>query len=211
MAFCGKCGNQLEEGAKFCPKCGTPVIDKTTGTANDTNTVSGQKQSDFLLRTAKTVAFIIPWVIAFFLVTYNFVPSLHCKLFSWFPFFESPSVVAYKYINCVKDGNTVEMMDYTYTNGYPSRTKMKKRMEELQTKGSRSDKESFETVSKMLLLGIALDGGIKEFSIVKQEIWDNSAHVEYEVTRKSGMKETKTLHLRKDEDGKWAIHLTDDK
>ena len=38
-----------------------------------------------------------------------------------------------------------------------------------------------------------------------------SAHVEYEVTRKSGMIETKTLHLRKDEDGKWAIHLKNDK
>ena len=29
--------------------------------------------------------------------------------------------------------------------------------------------------------------------------------------RKSGMIETKTLHLRKDEDGKWAIHLKNDK
>ena len=25
MAFCGKCGNELREGANFCPKCGTPV------------------------------------------------------------------------------------------------------------------------------------------------------------------------------------------
>ena len=25
MAFCGKCGTQLSEGAKFCPKCGNPV------------------------------------------------------------------------------------------------------------------------------------------------------------------------------------------
>ena len=24
MAFCGKCGTQLSEGAKFCPKCGSP-------------------------------------------------------------------------------------------------------------------------------------------------------------------------------------------
>jgi len=25
MAFCGKCGNQLEDGVKFCPKCGQPT------------------------------------------------------------------------------------------------------------------------------------------------------------------------------------------
>lgn len=25
MAFCGKCGAQLEEGKKFCPACGAPV------------------------------------------------------------------------------------------------------------------------------------------------------------------------------------------
>ena len=24
-SFCGKCGNQLAEGAKFCPVCGNPV------------------------------------------------------------------------------------------------------------------------------------------------------------------------------------------
>lgn len=29
MAFCGKCGNELREGANFCPKCGTPVGSKT--------------------------------------------------------------------------------------------------------------------------------------------------------------------------------------
>ena len=25
MAYCGKCGNQIEEGVKFCPACGTPM------------------------------------------------------------------------------------------------------------------------------------------------------------------------------------------
>jgi len=25
MAFCGNCGNELKDGAKFCPKCGSPV------------------------------------------------------------------------------------------------------------------------------------------------------------------------------------------
>ncbi len=26
MAYCRKCGNKLKDGAKFCPKCGTPVV-----------------------------------------------------------------------------------------------------------------------------------------------------------------------------------------
>ncbi len=30
MAFCGKCGTQIEDGVKFCPKCGQP-----TGNADD--------------------------------------------------------------------------------------------------------------------------------------------------------------------------------
>ena len=29
MAFCTKCGNQLPEGSKFCPKCGTPAVTPT--------------------------------------------------------------------------------------------------------------------------------------------------------------------------------------
>lgn len=28
MAFCGKCGAQLNEGAKFCPSCGAPTGDE---------------------------------------------------------------------------------------------------------------------------------------------------------------------------------------
>ncbi|RHT24636.1 zinc-ribbon domain-containing protein [Clostridium sp. AM33-3] len=25
MVFCAKCGKKLNEGARFCPRCGTPV------------------------------------------------------------------------------------------------------------------------------------------------------------------------------------------
>ena len=35
MAYCAKCGNQLSDGAKFCPKCGTPV--KTTKPKTDSS------------------------------------------------------------------------------------------------------------------------------------------------------------------------------
>lgn len=29
MAFCGQCGNPIEDGAKFCPRCGTAVVAAT--------------------------------------------------------------------------------------------------------------------------------------------------------------------------------------
>ncbi|MBR2370148.1 MAG: zinc-ribbon domain-containing protein [Paludibacteraceae bacterium] len=25
MAYCGKCGNQIDEGVKFCPACGAAL------------------------------------------------------------------------------------------------------------------------------------------------------------------------------------------
>ncbi|MCC6094183.1 MAG: zinc-ribbon domain-containing protein [Eubacterium sp.] len=37
MAFCKKCGNELPDGTKFCPKCGAPVDEHPeagTGSAN---------------------------------------------------------------------------------------------------------------------------------------------------------------------------------
>lgn len=38
MKYCTKCGTELQDGAKFCPKCGPPVSHteyKVTGKQND--------------------------------------------------------------------------------------------------------------------------------------------------------------------------------
>ena len=37
MAYCGKCGTQLNEGAKFCQKCGTPVSGKVAPVSESDN------------------------------------------------------------------------------------------------------------------------------------------------------------------------------
>ena len=40
MAYCGNCGNKLVDGAKFCPKCGTPTngeVDAPKSDGNDKN------------------------------------------------------------------------------------------------------------------------------------------------------------------------------
>lgn len=40
MAFCSKCGTQLNEGAKFCPKCGQPT------TSNEMNNTQVSSSND---------------------------------------------------------------------------------------------------------------------------------------------------------------------
>lgn len=35
MAFCGKCGQKVEEGVKFCPACGAPLQVNTAQPANE--------------------------------------------------------------------------------------------------------------------------------------------------------------------------------
>ena len=33
MVFCSNCGNKIEDGVKFCPECGTPVMQQAVGTS----------------------------------------------------------------------------------------------------------------------------------------------------------------------------------
>lgn len=37
MAYCGKCGTQLSEGAKFCPKCGCPIHGNAAPVSDNNN------------------------------------------------------------------------------------------------------------------------------------------------------------------------------
>ena len=37
MAFCKHCGNKLEDGAKFCPKCGNPTNGEVDAPKSDDN------------------------------------------------------------------------------------------------------------------------------------------------------------------------------
>lgn len=50
MAFCGKCGQQVNEGVKFCPSCGAPmsaarepVFNKLNDTVDDTGQFTPQE------------------------------------------------------------------------------------------------------------------------------------------------------------------------
>lgn len=44
--FCGNCGKPLNEGALFCPECGTPVKKIETENVNVEETTASQSQSD---------------------------------------------------------------------------------------------------------------------------------------------------------------------
>ena len=44
MAYCGKCGTQLREGAKFCPKCGQPTERNATNAFQKSETFLGRNE-----------------------------------------------------------------------------------------------------------------------------------------------------------------------
>lgn len=50
MAFCGKCGTQIEEGVKFCPSCGTDLSAQPE--TNQQNTAQQAPQTDFTAKVA---------------------------------------------------------------------------------------------------------------------------------------------------------------
>lgn len=43
--FCPNCGNQLEDGSRFCPACGKPVVSE--GTQQDAPNASGSTQNQY--------------------------------------------------------------------------------------------------------------------------------------------------------------------
>ena len=82
MAFCGKCGNQLEEGAKFCPKCGQPTNQQPYENNNESlNSVSNEENLVTLekicaafeeLGLSKQIAFGLTGALAVFGILWGF-------------------------------------------------------------------------------------------------------------------------------------------
>ena len=52
MAFCGKCGTQVNDGVKFCPSCGAPVSAQEQ-TNQDTQQQTAGAQNDFSAKIAE--------------------------------------------------------------------------------------------------------------------------------------------------------------
>jgi uncharacterized membrane protein len=63
MAFCSKCGTQLQEGAGFCPSCGTAVSAGGSNTAMPTARTSGMQSN-----IAALLSYVVIIAIVFLLV-----------------------------------------------------------------------------------------------------------------------------------------------
>ena len=207
MAFCSKCGTEIIDGAKFCPKCGTAV-------SNNNQATNEEQEMEYKERLIKPfdlgdkifLGFLILLFIGgSYFGTRFYAPSIHNTIFGWFPYFESPSVVAYKYFDSIKEGNTVEMLNYMFSPTYPSRAKLKEHVKKME--GTQEFKDAINVLRMIVPLGFELEGGIKDFSIESEVIKNDYAEVTFEVIRKSGIKDNETIRLAKDENGEWGIKV----
>ena len=64
MAYCTKCGLEIPEDAKFCPKCGAPVHAGETGMQPDTSPGKKKKRKPLLIGGIVVVAGIVLLLIA---------------------------------------------------------------------------------------------------------------------------------------------------
>ena len=55
MAFCSKCGAEIDEGAKFCPKCGEATgSNKAGGSAKNENGKGNENEFEKIINTPDT-------------------------------------------------------------------------------------------------------------------------------------------------------------
>ena len=59
MAYCSKCGSQLSDGAKFCPKCGYPAVKKDSSTYSYANNNQEEEGLELWVKIGLTVAIIL--------------------------------------------------------------------------------------------------------------------------------------------------------
>lgn len=199
MAFCRNCGNQLRPGANFCPACGTSVINNPI--SHDEEQSSSPKEGDekkIRRKRLLTVFLIIVLLGGSFWGTRSCTPNLHCKLFSWVPFCESPSIVTYKLINSMKENDFDEVMNYVITSDYPSRALMKKNIQTFK------NSSEFQTFKDRIERNIT---ELEDFTILSEKIDGSHAIVKVKFVFNSGSEEINNINLYKDKDNVWAQRL----
>ena len=103
MPYCRNCGNELREGANYCPKCGT---------ASELNT-EVQETSRKRLSTPWIAAFaVLTILIGSYFVTNMVSPETHNKLFGWVSSGNSPKDIAVKSLEYVKKGDYAGFINY---------------------------------------------------------------------------------------------------
>ena len=185
MAFCGNCGNELREGAKFCPKCGTAA-----------NTHQEQQE-------AKGKRFSTPWIAAFavltiligsYFVTDMVSPETHNKLFGWVSFGESPSSVVNDALTCLKNDDIEGYLHYVYFGDNLSEEEIAGQKALMIALGKEKMKESLKE-----------KGGFKDYKIISESKNGDVAEVEYTLFFGNGEKENRGMKVRKNKKGEWLI------
>jgi hypothetical protein len=189
MAFCGNCGNELREGAKFCPKCGT-----------DVNGYQDQQET-------KGKRFSTPWIAAFavltiligsYFVTDMVSPETHNKIFGWVTFGNSPSNTVKKAFSCLMKYDLEGYLGYVYFGKNLSQKEIEGKKALLLAFG----REKIETEMEK-------KGGLKDVKIISEKIDGEIAAVEVETYFGNGDKNKSTIKLKKNIDGKWLMETDD--
>lgn len=189
MAFCGSCGNELREGAKFCPKCGTAV-----------NGYQDQQET-------KGKRFSTPWIAAFavltiligsYFVTDMVSPETHNKIFGWVTFGNSPSNTVKKAFSCLKEYDLEGYLNYVYFGKNPSQKEIEGKKALVLAFGREKMEKKLEK-----------KGGLKDIEIISEKIDGEIATVEVEFLLGNGDKNKSTIKLKKNIDGKWLMETDD--
>ena len=61
MAFCGKCGTQLSDGAKFCPKCGQPTSEAGDVQNYVVNNSHAEESHEEQIKTWQKIVSVLVW------------------------------------------------------------------------------------------------------------------------------------------------------
>ena len=185
MAFCGNCGNELREGASYCPKCGIIVKENQE-----------QEESD-------DKRFLVPWIAAFavltiligsYFVTDMVSPETHKSLFGWVTFGNSPSNTVKKAFSCLKDYDLDGYLDYVYFGKNPSEKEIEGKKAMILAFGKEKMEKTMDE-----------RGGLKDFDITSEKINGDNATVECVLFYGKGDKEKKSCKLRKNNKGDWLI------
>ena len=178
MAFCGNCGNELREGAMYCPKCGTAV--------GNTNRSNGTSSKSYVKWIGALALLAVLCVGGYF--GYNALSS------------DSPGEVAVKAYSYLKDNDVKSFMSYVYVE-HLSRKRKYEKLDSV----AKANPEEYREIEKEALNMYGLFGGIKDVSLHSEDIKGDEAFVNIQLNFNDGKQHFQDLKLRKNKYGEWGV------
>jgi len=81
--YCGKCGNELTEIDRFCPKCGSPISNDTNTSNNVTNHSTIEKQDNIKGRKHNSTVIVVASILVIILRSAYYDGNLQMYYDSW--------------------------------------------------------------------------------------------------------------------------------